>query len=342
MVNMVLIGTGAIARKRHVAGILQSPSANLYGFYNRTVEKAEAFAAAYGGKVYQSLEEIWEDTAVDAVLVGTPTPSHCEIAVAALNAGKHVLCEKAMAMNAREAEQMVEAVRSSGKKLMMLHVQRRYTPHMEAKRLLENGEIGQLLSYRTFLGVMGIPSEPGQPVPAWKNTVAEIGSHRIDLMRYMTGSEVTNVMGHFSQLQNKNPDFPEDHVTAWFEHENGVLGVLEFGRTSVNGNDRSTVLFGTEGVITIFGEDHDLIVEKKNGICYKYDFPDSHPQNQLETTDLHQIFCECIEENRKMPIDEMDGLACMQIIDALIASNQRKAWISVGDSMTKKEKRIEF
>jgi predicted dehydrogenase len=148
-------------------------------------------------------------------------------------------------------------------------------------------------------------------------------------MRYMTGSEVTNVMGHFAHLNNDNPNYPEDNVVAMFEHENGVLGVLQFSRTSMNGNDRSTVLFGTEGVITIFGENHDLIVEKSNGVRYKYDFPNSHPQNELELTDLHQIFCECIEENRKMPIDESDGLACVKIIDALTVSDKCKTWVKV-------------
>lgn len=330
MVNIVLIGaTGVIARRRHLTGIQQSKSANLYGLYARTAEKVDAIAQKCHTKAFTSLEEIWRDPQVDAVLVCTPTPSHCEIVVAALNAGKHVLCEKAMATTTAEARRMAEAAKRSGKKLMLLHVQRRYAPHMEAKKLLDAGEIGRLLSYRTFLGVSGVPGAVSTEIPPWKNVVAEIGSHRIDLMRYLTGSEVKRVMGYVTCLNSEKNGALEDNAVAIAEHENRVMGVMCFTRTSYNGNDRSTMLFGTEGVITIFGEQHELIVEKKDRTKFTYTFPNQHEQNNLELTDLHQIFCECIEENKEVPITARDGVACMCIIDAINRSNVSRTWADV-------------
>lgn len=330
MVNIVLIGaTGVIAHRRHLKGILQSKSANLYGLYARTAEKVQAIAKEYNAKAFTSLVEIWQDPQVDAVLVCTPTPSHCEIVVAALNAGKHVLCEKAMAITTEEARRMAEAAKRSGKKLMLLHVQRRYAPHMEAKKLLDAGEIGRLLSYRTFLGVSGVPGATSTVIPAWKNAVAEIGSHRIDLMRYLTDSEVKRVMGYVTCLNPEKNGALEDNAVVIAEHENGVMGVMCFTRTSYNGNDRSTMLFGTEGVITIFGEEHELIVEKKNKTKFTYTFPNQHEQNNLELTDLHQIFCECIEEDKEVPITARDGVACMCIIDAINQSNASRTWVDV-------------
>ena len=329
MVNIVLIGaTGVIAKRRHIAGILQSKDANLYGVYARTADQVTELAETYQTKAFYSLEAIWEDEAVDAVLVCTPTPSHCEITIAALNAGKNVLCEKAMATNTQEARLMAEAARKSGKKLMLLHVQRRYAPHMEAKHLIQNGEIGKLLSYRTSLGVGGVPGNAGKPIPAWKNTVAELGSHRIDLMRYFTDSEAKRVLAHITCL---NPDSgaQEDNAVAIVEHENGIMGIMCFSRTSFNGNDRSTMLFGTEGVITIFAESHELVLEKKNKTKITYTFPDQHEQNVLELTDLHQQFCECIENDTPALIDERDGVACMCIIDAIKESSHRGTWVDV-------------
>lgn len=333
MVNVVLIGVGDIAKKRHIAGLQKSSSANLYGFYARTAEKVDAMATQYGVKAFHSLEEVWADEQVDAVLVCTPTPSHCEITVAALDAGKHVLCEKAMAISTEESRRMAAAVKRSGKKLMMMHVQRRYAPHVTAKQLLEAGEIGKLLSYRTYLGVGGVPSlKPGQTIPAWKNTVAELGSHRIDLMRHITESEVTRVLAHVTCLNPGNNNSAEDNAVAIVEHENGVMGIMAFSRTSFNGNDRSTVLFGTEGSITIYGEKHEVIVEKRNKTKFTYTFPNQHEQSTLELTDLHQIFCQCIEEDKPMPIDERDGVACMCIVDAIIQSSKQGTWVEVASA----------
>ena len=121
----------------------------------------------------------------------------------------------------------------------------------------------------------------------------------------------------------------EDNAVVFAEHENGIMGVMCFTRTSYNGNDRSTMLFGTEGVITIFGEEHELIVEKKNRTKFTYTFPNQHEQNNLELTDLHQIFCECIEEDKEVPITARDGVACMCIIDAINQSNASGTWVDV-------------
>ena len=330
MVNIVLIGgTGTIARRRHIAGIQQSKSANLYGFYARTAEKVKAYAEQYHAKAFYALDEIWEDENVDAVLVCTPPPTHCELTVAALNAGKHVLCEKTMCTNLEEARQMEAAAERNGKKLMMLHIQRRYEPHLEAKKLIDRGEIGKLLSYRTFLGSTGVPGATSTDIPSWKNAVEEIGSHRIDLARFFTDSEIKRVLAHTTCLYPEKHGELMDNAVAIVEHENGVMGVMCYTRTSFNANDRSTVLFGTEGAITIYAEKHELVVERKNKIKSTYTFPSQHEQNTLELTDMHQIFAQCIEEDKPVPVSGKDGLACMAVIDAIFRSSQTGTWADV-------------
>lgn len=330
MVNIVLIGaTSDIARRRHLAGLTQAKSANMYGFFARTAEKVVPLAEQYGVKAFTKLEDVWNDKKVDAVLICTPTPSHSEIAVAALCAGKHVLCEKAMAISTEQARAVADAVKESGKKFMMLHVQRRYAPHLEAKRLLDNGEIGKLLSYRTYLGVGGAPGFNHGAIPAWKNAVAELGSHRIDLMRYFTGSDMKRVFGFITDLNPAANGNVGDNCMVIAEHENGVIGQMHFARTSYNGNDRSTVLFGTEGSITIYAETHELVVEKKNRTRTVYQFPSAHEQSTLELTDLHELFCRCIEEDTKPVITARDGLACMCTIDAVQKSACTGTWVTV-------------
>ena len=125
MVGIAIIGCGGIARNRHIPALSMVPEARLAGFYNRTRARAEECASRYGGKVYESFEEVLSDPQVDAVVVCTAARSHCDYTVRALLAGKHVLCEKPMAVTAKDCEKMVKAAKQSGKKLMISHNQRR-------------------------------------------------------------------------------------------------------------------------------------------------------------------------------------------------------------------------
>ncbi|MBO5943526.1 MAG: Gfo/Idh/MocA family oxidoreductase [Bacteroidales bacterium] len=121
MVRFGIIGTGRIS-DWVLKGAVQDPRIKIVAVCSRTVEAAEAFIArnpmAAGAKVYTSVEDMAADTQVDAVYVGTPNQTHCSYTIAALKAGKHVLCEKPLALNAEEGRQMVEAARESGCLLM--------------------------------------------------------------------------------------------------------------------------------------------------------------------------------------------------------------------------------
>jgi predicted dehydrogenase len=103
-VNWVVAGIGDIARKRVIPAIQAEPRSRLYGFVTRTPAKAATYP---GARSWASLEDAVADSAVDAVYVALPVAFHAGAAIAALRAGKHVLCEKPMAMNFAEAERMV-------------------------------------------------------------------------------------------------------------------------------------------------------------------------------------------------------------------------------------------
>ena len=121
VVRFGIIGTGRIS-DWVLKGAAQDPRIKIVAVCSRTAEAAEAFVArnpmAAGAKVYVSVEEMASDPKVDAVYVGTPNQTHCEYTMAALKAGKHVLCEKPLALNAAEGRQMVEAARENGCLLM--------------------------------------------------------------------------------------------------------------------------------------------------------------------------------------------------------------------------------
>lgn len=121
MVRFGIVGTGRIS-DWVLKGAAQDPRIKVTAVCSRTVEAAEAFVQrnilAAGAKIYTSVVDMAADPQVDAVYIGTPNQTHCEYTLAALNAGKHVLCEKPLAINAEEGRRMVEAARRSGCLLM--------------------------------------------------------------------------------------------------------------------------------------------------------------------------------------------------------------------------------
>ena len=116
-----IIGCGGIANGKHMPALRsQADKADMVAFCDIVVERAEKAAKEFGApgaKVYENYRELLEDGSIDVVHVCTPNRSHCEITVAALEAGKHVLCEKPMAKTAADAQKMLDAARKTGKKL---------------------------------------------------------------------------------------------------------------------------------------------------------------------------------------------------------------------------------
>lgn len=333
MVNIVIIGVGDITRKRHIPGILQAKSACLYGFCNRNPQKALEAVEKYGGHFYGTAEEVFLDSAVDAVLIATPPDTHAKLSVAALRAGKHVLLEKPIALSLQDAMEIEREAARSSAKLMLLHVQRFYDPHKKAKELLEKGEIGRLLSCRTFLGNGRIEKSDEISRPFWKDALFNVGIHRIDLLNFLIGSEVTGVFGYCSHLlfpeEAEKEAAPNDHAVGILQYANNIVATMVASQTSFNGEDRSTVLVGTEGTITTYARTHELIVEKKNGESYFFDFDSAHEQNKLELTNAHEEFCRCILEDKEPPVTATDGVASMRIALALKKANVERRWISL-------------
>ncbi len=330
MVRIVIIGSGDIAKKRHIPGILQTSNGEIAGYYNRSRERSEAAAAQWGGKVYSSPEEIWKDPEADAVLVAVPTPAHYPLVMDALRAGKHVLCEKPLALNKEEAKAMVKEAEKQQKKLMVCHVQRLYAPHEKARELIRDGVLGKILTFRTFLGVKGGAAVDGKT--PWKNAVAELGTHRIDLMRYLLGAEAKRAFGCLVRLEETSPETPaitgEDNAFCLVEYEGGIYGMMGFSRTSYGASDRTTWIYGTEGAMTIYGEQSALRLDLRDGRRLDFDFP-VEDQKKLEITRIHQMFCDCVEQDTEPAISGEDGLAAMRLVDALRKSQDAGGWVPV-------------
>ena len=119
-VRIGIIGCGGIANGKHMPALSKIPQAEMVAFCDIVVERAEAAAKKYGvegAKVYEDYKKLLEDKTIDVVHVLTPNRAHSFITVDALDAGKHVMCEKPMAINSAEAKKMLDAAKRNGKKL---------------------------------------------------------------------------------------------------------------------------------------------------------------------------------------------------------------------------------
>ena len=139
MLNWIVVGIGDIAVRRVIPAIQAEPRSCLYGLVTRDLGKA----APYKVRSWARLDEALSDSAVDAVYIATPVFLHAPQTIQALRAGKHVLCEKPMAMNEAEARSMVHAAESGGRTLGVAYYRRTYPKVQRARELIAAGVIGK-------------------------------------------------------------------------------------------------------------------------------------------------------------------------------------------------------
>jgi len=246
MINWLVIGIGDITTRRVIPGIQAEPRSQLYGIVTRDPAKAAAYAGVH---TWSSLEEALSGPEVHAVYVATPVFLHAPQTIQSLKAGKHVICEKPMAMNEAEARTMVRAADESGKKFGIAYYRRCYPKVQRAKQLIEKGAIGkpviaELTNHMWFDG-SGSRSWLVDPAKAGGGPLFDIASHRIDVLNYLFGqpqrakAQLSNVVHHYAV---------EDNATVMIEYENGVRGLVDVRWHSKVSRDECRIR-GTEGEI---------------------------------------------------------------------------------------------
>jgi len=187
-IGVGVIGCGDIARIRYFPSMEALPDFQLAGVFSRDLSECEAAVGRYGGRVYGDLETLLRDSSVDAVIVATPHPSHAELTVRALDAGKHVLTEKPMATSLTDAARIREAAHRSRGIFMALPFEG--SPLMkEAKRLVESGAIGKVSSADAVLAHRGPVHAPwffDREQAGW-GVLADLGIYLVSQLTYLFG-----------------------------------------------------------------------------------------------------------------------------------------------------------
>ncbi|GMW02923.1 MAG: oxidoreductase [Candidatus Hydrogenedentota bacterium] len=228
-----IVGCGAISERLHIPDYAVCPDAELVAFCDVDKSKAEALAARFApnARVYTDYNTMFADSTLDGVTVTLPNVFHAPVAIAALKAGLHVMVEKPMATSAAEAQAMVAAAKKAKRLLMVNQSQRRFAPHRKAREVVESGILGKILHVTAMFGHEG--PENWSPTGKWFfqkdkarfGAMADLGVHKADLIRYITGKEVAQISAFTACLEKKGASV-EDNFVSCLTFTDGTVGTL--------------------------------------------------------------------------------------------------------------------
>ena len=281
MLNIGVLGCGKIAQVRHIPEYAANQGAKLTGFFDMDAQRTGEIAAKYNGKAYSSAQELLADPDIEGVSVCVANHAHAELAIAALQAGKHVLCEKPMAVTLAECEAMLAEADKAGKRLLIGQNQRLAKAHVKAKELLEAGEIGKVVTFRTTFGHGGPETwsiTPGNNTwffdkkRAAMGAMADLGIHKTDMLRYILGQDIVRTTARLLTLDKRGADGQfigvDDNAICIYETSGGAFGTMTASWTHYGMEDNSTILYGTQGIMRIYDDPvHTITVRRDRRVC---------------------------------------------------------------------------
>ncbi|MDQ0060766.1 Gfo/Idh/MocA family protein [Paenibacillus harenae] len=321
-VKVAVVGCGSISKYRHIPDYAANDNVELVAFCDPIVERAQKYADQYGAKAYANYEDMLTELKPDAVSVCTPNYLHAPVAIAAANAGAHVLVEKPMASTDEEAAAMIEAARKNGVYLMVGHNQRLMPPHAKARQILEKGELGKVLTFRTSFGHPGPEGWSIDGKGSWffrkeeavMGAMGDLGVHKSDLIRYLLNDEVSQVTAFIDTIDKEGTDV-DDNATVLLRMKSGAIGTLVASWTYYKGEDNSTVLWCQNGVMKIGTDPEDqVIVELRNGTVERYNVGAIATNDKQETSGVIDAFITSITTKTTPSITGEEGRKSLAVI----------------------------
>jgi predicted dehydrogenase len=324
-----VVGTAGIALNKVIPGMLKGSRGTISAIASRSSEKAAEAAASFGiPKSYGRYEDILADPSIDAVYIPLPNHLHVPWAVKALEAGKHVLCEKPIGLSAEEATTLIDARNRSGKQVLEAFMVRQHPQWLRVRDLVRSGRIGEIRLVQTTMSFFNIdPANVRNRADIGGGALYDIGCYAVLLARFVFGAEPIRAVS----LIDRDPKLGTDRLTS---------GIIDFGDGRQLAFSCSTQLiryqhvqiFGTSGRIevpvslnapqggatSIFidatgAADESGITEEELPACDQY---------TLQGDMAAQIFLG--EMQAPYPIE--DAVLNMRVIDALYRSAETESW----------------
>lgn len=345
-----IIGCGTIANNAHIPAYMANEKAEIKYFCDINLEQAQRAAEKNGcGKAVKDYMEVINDPEVDAVSVCTPNNVHSEISIAALKAGKHVLCEKPAASTYSEALAMQKAQHETGKVLNIGVVNRFDAGVNKLKEIIDKGELGEIyqvyVSFRSHRSIPGLGGAFTTKEIAGGGVMIDWGIHFFDIVMYVcddpkpltvsaeTFSKLgTPINGYVYKNMWAGPPIPD----GIYDVEEGVTGMVRTngpiitfnGAWAQNIGEQEMYIdfMGTKGGVRLqYGESFTLY-STKNGMLTKTTFEYNMPNKFQQEIDS---FIDCIESGEKLPSHIDTNIITSKMIDAIYRSAEERKEVTL-------------
>jgi myo-inositol 2-dehydrogenase/D-chiro-inositol 1-dehydrogenase len=328
-VRIGVIGVGSIG-KVHAQNLARRvPNATLIAVADANRAAADAVGAQNGAHhVYGDYTEMLSEPEVEAVVVATPTFLKLEVVKAAAQAGKHIFCEKPMALTLKEADEFISISEKAGIKFQVGY-QRRFDPsYMRLKQAIDAGDIGKMLLLRSNT------RDPPQQVAGWADPKVSGGifldtsSHDYDVIRWLSGSEAESIVA--DGLTTAYPELKDlgdkDTTMTIIRLANGALAHVDACRVSVYGYDIRAEVVGTEGAVFMdIGKSSETHILKKSWESNEYSYWYQERFDEAYRGEL-EGFAAAIIGGTQPKVTARDGRAAVEIgLAARRAMEERKA-----------------
>jgi UDP-N-acetyl-2-amino-2-deoxyglucuronate dehydrogenase len=342
-----IVGSTAMITGSHVRGITENnlPIAAMMDIPAKEEELKEK-AKEHDAKPFTNLDEMLAWDGIDGVALCTPHPLHCEQAVAALEAGKHVMTEKPMAVRISECDRMIEADKKSDATLAVIY-QRRFSPAVQkAKAMIDSGELGRIL--RMTVVQTAYKADFYYNSGAWRGTWKGEGGgvlynqapHYIDLYQHLCGMPAT-MTARVDNLIHPGVIDVEDTASAIVQYDDGAMGMLHFNTSTVPGQ-AYVEIFGDKGHIRLEGSSLTCTVPDPpiTQFTKEYGGPNIYQSPECETkeitlkehseshVDCYREVIKKIEGEENEYVSAESGSRSVELANAFILSSCRDKAVS--------------
>ncbi|HME51015.1 MAG TPA: Gfo/Idh/MocA family oxidoreductase [Candidatus Lokiarchaeia archaeon] len=321
-IKIGIMGFGSFAERRLIPGFQNCQHAELVALVKRDADAALEKAREFGipdAYSYSDSETFFSTPGMDAVFVASSNNAHADDAINCLKAGKHVIVEKPMGMNAAECEQMIAASIQYGKELMVAQCLRYNKTVQHFKQLVEEGQLGKLVS-----GKCDFHSEGKKSTRAWKydknvaggGAAFDLGVHVIDTMRFITGLPVSRAWCA-TLPQARESDEVDGFASFLLEFDGDFIATCE--SSFMTKRNLFLELFGENGYARAFDWN-----ENQAKVRVESEIDGAFQRYEIQNADMYAAeiddFCRCIKGEIENPIPGEEGLINQRLID-LVNSN---------------------
>ncbi len=339
-VKLGLIGTGKFAQEYYLPAFSNHKKAQITSIANRSKDKAFDIAEKYNiSQVYtgnDGWEKLIEVSDVDAIIICTPNFLHAEIAIAALESGKHVLVEKPMAVSLEEANAMISAAATNEVILMVSFPQRFMAPMQECKRIIDSKLLGEILTIQSIFGHPGpefwSPSSEWffDPSRASGGALLDLGSHQVDYLSWLTNQRIKEVSAFTSTC--KKGIKVEDNALLLARFEDGPIGSI-YASWRINPKaENRCILYCENGILEINNNSQNplnICATSEMGGVTKKEFDLEGISKISAFKKMLDHFIECVINQEQSSITGEDGYRSLEIILAAYESVRTKSVIAI-------------